>query len=88
MHRQAILDRALVYRRVTQMHFCDAARILASSIVRLRLPEQDGHQCPRLMAAGVNLNRIEIVDGLGSSCDEGEILSDIDPDEVMARAFA
>ena len=43
---------------------------------------------PRLMAAGVNLNRIEIVDGLGSSCDEGEILSDIDPDEVMARAFA
>ena len=33
---------------------------------------------PRLIAAGADLKQIEIVDGLGSSCDEGKVISDID----------
>lgn len=33
---------------------------------------------PRLLAAGADLSRIEIVDGLGSSADEGKVIADVD----------
>ncbi len=43
---------------------------------------------PSLMAAGADLSRIEIVDGLGSSTDEGKVLSDIDLKKCLPAVYA
>jgi putative DNA primase/helicase len=42
---------------------------------------------PRLMAAAADLTRIEIVDGLGSSSDEGKVLSDIDLKKCLPAVY-
>jgi RecA-family ATPase len=39
------------------------------------------------MAAGADLTRIEIVDGLGSSSDEGQVLSDIDLKKCLPAVY-
>lgn len=42
---------------------------------------------PRLMAAGADLTRIEIVDGLGSSTDEGKVIADIDLKKCLPAVY-
>jgi hypothetical protein len=42
---------------------------------------------PRLMAAGADLTRIEIVDGLGSSSDEKKVIGDIDLKKCLPAVY-
>ena len=43
---------------------------------------------PRLMAAGADLSKIEIVDGLGSSTDEAKVIADIDLKKCLPAVHA
>ena len=43
---------------------------------------------PRLMAAGADLSRIEIIDGLGSSTDEGKVIADVDLKKCLPAVYA
>lgn len=43
---------------------------------------------PRLMAAGADLSKIEIVDGLGSSTDEGKVIADVDLKKCLPAVYS
>ena len=43
---------------------------------------------PRLMAAAADLSKIEIVDGLGSSTDEGKVIADVDLKKCLPAVYA
>jgi|GEM_PF-586542 len=42
---------------------------------------------PRLMAAGADLSKIEIVDGLGSSSDAGRVIADVDLKKCLPEVY-
>lgn len=63
---------------------CEGGRVLYCSAEE----DIEAVVVPRLMAAGADLSRIEIVDGLGSSTDEGKVIADVDLKKCLPAVYA
>lgn len=62
---------------------CDGGRVLYCSAEE----NIEAVVIPRLMAAGADLGRIEIVDGLGSSTDDGKVIADVDLKRCLPAVY-